>query len=1026
MAKKNDIKGITIEIGGKTTELTDALKGVDKQLKSTETDLKTVDRLLKLDPKNTELLAQKQKILNEDIDATKQKIEVLKKGKEAADEKMKDGTEESRKAFLHIQEEILNTEKRLKELEQSANKFTQAGEKMQSVGNKMSEIGQKGMALSGAITALGAGAAAAAESTRDYREDMARLDAAFASTGKTTESARNAYHDFYLILGESDCSVEAVNHLAELCNSQEEFSKWSDICAGISAKFGDSLPIEGLTEAANETAKVAQITGPLADAINWTAVNTDNWTKILGENSQAMKAYQKAIAEGESGEDAFNEALEKINTEQERSSLITQVLADTYRGAGEVFKSMNADVIASREAAEKWNSAMADLGAEVEPILTSIKTHTAELLKWFNDLDGGQKKILATTLAIVAAGPPLLIFMGNTITSIGTLSTALGKLNLEAATSGNVFKNLWAVIAAHPLGVSITAVVALTGGLTALEMTTNENIATMAKLSNESAKLSKETAEVIAATDNAENSISTQKETVDALIERLYELEGQDNKTTSAKEEMRSVIDQLNAIIPDLNLNIDSETGRLNMQRSVVQSLANDYINLAYAKAYSQQLQIAIQKKIDLEANNKSIGEQLNNIPSKGERGFLDNLLGTSENMSIALTKDFAKNIENINKLDGEISELSTKIAKYSTEASNNIDSVGNAAASAGRKATKSAGKAAKSSKKSTKKAVDEMKKAFDQELKTLKEDLSYGFISQQEYYKKLAEIRDYYLKKGSSDWWTYTKEIIKYEKDKAEEIKKTMQDVEEKIQSTTQNYVNQRKQLTEPFENALKDGSLYDTTVLIDGDKKIEMQSLNDWTDEIEKINKFNDKISKTSERLKGFFGDDTEGLNEILNIFRASPYGEGGKLLELINKADDKELKEYIEGFQKYNATAKSTAEASYSSEIAQLTEDYRKDIKGILDEIPDDFKNIGKAAGEYFAKGFTDEMFAVYDSIRKISQINLASLIHGGGSVSNNVSNNKTNNINVNVSDVGPVQSENQLIRRIANAIWLGGEF
>lgn len=1018
MAKKNDIKGITIEIGGETTELTDALKGVDKQLKSTETDLKTVDRLLKLDPKNTELLAQKQKILNEDIDATKQKLEVLKKGKEAADEKMKDGTEESRKAFLHIQEEILNTEKRLKELEQSANKFTQAGEKMQSVGNKMSEIGQKGMALSGAITALGAGAAAAAESTRDYREDMARLDAAFVSTGKTTESARNAYHDFYLILGESDRSVEAVNHLAELCNSQEELSKWSDICAGISAKFGDSLPIEGLTEAANETAKVAQITGPLADAINWTAVNTDNWTKILGENSQAMKAYQKAIAEGESGEDAFNEALEKINTEQERSSLITQALADTYRGAGEVFKSMNADVIASREAAEEWNSAMADLGAEVEPILTSIKTHTAELLKWFNDLDGGQKKILATTLAIVAAVPPLLIFMGNTITSIGTLSTALGDCKGKVA-------ELWAVMNAHKM-VSLTSILLTVGGAIALvRYESDEATKKISKLTEETSRLTKEADDLIYSTDRTEKSFDVEKDTVDELINRLYDLEEQDGKTTQTKQEMHNIVDRLNSLIPDLNLSLNDETGELNMQRGVVQGLANDFILLAKAKALSQQLQegykMENELKINLQENTDARNELVEPYVNGQKRvglGYLINLtrVSVSEDKS---EKELKKVQEHNKKLEDMSNELMAQIG-------GNIDDLGSKGEKVRSKAAKSADRAAKSSKKSTKKAVDEMKKAFDQELKTLKEDLSYGFISQQEYYKKLAEIRDYYLKKGSSDWWTYTKEIIKYEKDKAEEIKKTMQDVEEKIQSTTENYVNQRKQLTEPFENALKDGSLYDTTILIDGDKKIEMQSLNDWTDEIEKINKFNDKISKTSERLKGFFGDDTEGLNEILNTFRASPYGEGGKLLDLINKADDKELKEYIEGFQKYNATAKSTAEASYSSEIAQLTEDYRKDIKGILDEIPDDFKNIGKAAGEYFAKGFTDEMFAVYDSIRKISQINLASLIHGGGSVSNNVSNNKTNNINVNVSDVGPVQSENQLIRRIANAIWLGGEF
>lgn len=89
-----------------------------------------------------------------------------------------------------------------------------------------------------------------ADETREYREDMSKLDTAFSTTGHTQAEAQKAYEDFYAILGESDRSVEAVNHLAELTNSQEELSKWSTIAAGVTAKFGDSLPIEGLTEAA--------------------------------------------------------------------------------------------------------------------------------------------------------------------------------------------------------------------------------------------------------------------------------------------------------------------------------------------------------------------------------------------------------------------------------------------------------------------------------------------------------------------------------------------------------------------------------------------------------------------------------------------------------------------------------------------------------------------------------------------------------------------------------------------------------
>lgn len=89
-----------------------------------------------------------------------------------------------------------------------------------------------------------------ADATREYREDMAKLETAFTTSGHSAEAAKGVYSDFYKILGESDRSVEAANHLAELTSNEQELAQWSDIAAGVTAKFGDSLPIEGLTEAA--------------------------------------------------------------------------------------------------------------------------------------------------------------------------------------------------------------------------------------------------------------------------------------------------------------------------------------------------------------------------------------------------------------------------------------------------------------------------------------------------------------------------------------------------------------------------------------------------------------------------------------------------------------------------------------------------------------------------------------------------------------------------------------------------------
>ena len=1007
MPRKNDyIKGINIVIGGETSELTESLKKVDKQIKSTEDELKTVERLLKFDPKNTDLLAKKQQLLSSEIDTTKQKLESLKKAKTEADKVIKNGTADQLKAYAQLQDEIKKTEDKLKSLKTSASKFTEAGEKLTSVGNKMTEVGQKGMVLTGAISALGAGVAATAETTREYREDMSRLESAFVTAGKTTESAKKAYNDFYVILGESDRSVEAVNHLAKLCNSEQELADWSTICAGVSATFGDSLPIEGLTEAANETAKVGKVTGPLADALNWAGVS----------------------------EDAFNEKLEKCNSEQERSQLITGTLTTLYQEAAIKFKSMNADVIASREATQKWNDAIAQLGATVEPILTAIREKMAQLLTWFNQLNDGQKKLLAGVLAITAAGPPLLVFMGNTITSIGTLSKALGSCNGKVTA-------LFSMLKSPPAGLVIGSLAAIGVATYAYAAATDEAAQKTRELTKESRQLATETEDMQKSLDKTENSIAAESNTVNDLIDRLYSLEGQDNKTTKTKEEMHSIINQLNNLIPDLNLSLDDETGRLNIQRGVVQSLANDYINLAYAKAYSQQITELTNQRIKIEANNQDIEEQISKMESEKTRPSFS-LAGSRSGGAIrnndkvvkaaqinALNKAVTANNESISKINDRIGEYTNKIAEYTANigdgANKTKDYLGDLGFTAGNTANK-ASKAAKSASKSTKKEVDKMKEAFDDELKTLKEDLSYGFITQKDYYNKLAEMRDYYLKKGSSDWWTYTKEIIKYERDKADELKKVMSDVSKDIESTTENYLNQRKQLTESFENALKPDSLYDTTVLIYGDKKIEMNSLKNFKAENENTEKFFKRLEAQSARLKEAFGEDEDGLNDFLNTIRSSPYGEGGKLIDVIENADDEELKEAIKGYQALSAKVQSGAERSYSKELSQMSEDFNTEIKNILSGIPDEFKDVGKSAAEYFGKGFSEQMASVLESIKKIMSIDFGGFSPSmAGTTNNSVNNSRTNNFNVNVSNVGPQQDMTSLGRKIANAIWLGGE-
>lgn len=295
------------------------------------------------------------------------------------------------------------------------------------VGNALSNLANKLVETVGNIAAL-------ADETREYREDMAKLDTAFTTAGHSTETAQKAYDGFYKILGESDRSVEAVNHLAELTKNEEELAQWSTIAAGVTAKFGDSLPIEGLTEAANETAKVGQVTGPLADALNWAGIS----------------------------EDKFNEQLAKCNSEQERASLITNTLKGEYAAAAEEYNKLTANTQAARDATNNMEQAQAALGAAIEPVTTAWTNMKANALQWFVDV--GLPALQTGWQWIQDNLPAIAVIVGGLTAAWLAFGGAQTLLNAVQTAGIAIQTALNAVMNANSIGLVILAITALVAG----------------------------------------------------------------------------------------------------------------------------------------------------------------------------------------------------------------------------------------------------------------------------------------------------------------------------------------------------------------------------------------------------------------------------------------------------------------------------------------------------------------------------------------------------------------------------------
>lgn len=329
-----------------------------------------------------------------------------------------------------------------------------AGANMESFGDKM-----KGVLAGISVAAIAASINELVSVTNEFQEDMGKLSVAAQQNSVSTDAANGAYRDMVGILGETDQSVEAVNHLFALCgDNTQALSDWTNIASGVYATFGDSLPLEGLTEAANETAKVGQVTGPLADAINWASEAAVQQGVALSGNQAAVDAYNSALASGATQEDAFNAALAACSTEQERAQLITDTLNGVYAEAGDQYQQTNADVIAYRQSQSDLTEAMSSLGQTFMPIVTGL-TDVATML-----LSGVQPAVqwFVTNLPIIApvlAGIATTIGLLAVVLNASTIATAAQTVATNAAAAAQGLLN--AVMNANPIALIVVLIAGL-------------------------------------------------------------------------------------------------------------------------------------------------------------------------------------------------------------------------------------------------------------------------------------------------------------------------------------------------------------------------------------------------------------------------------------------------------------------------------------------------------------------------------------------------------------------------------------
>lgn len=223
-----------------------------------------------------------------------------------------------------------------------------------------------------AVTGLATGFLALDNVTEEYRIAQGKLNTAYEAAGYSAQTASTAYNEFYKILGDTDTATEASQLLSKLVQSEEDVTRWTRIAAGVSGTFGDSLPVEGLIEAANETARTGTVTGVLADALNWAAREGETFGVTMRANTKANESWNKAVQEAESAEDYFNLALQNCGSQAERNQLIMSTLAASYEGAADAFYRNNEQLVQARANQAAVNTVTAKLGSAAQMAKNSI------------------------------------------------------------------------------------------------------------------------------------------------------------------------------------------------------------------------------------------------------------------------------------------------------------------------------------------------------------------------------------------------------------------------------------------------------------------------------------------------------------------------------------------------------------------------------------------------------------------------------------------------------------------------------
>ncbi len=623
MAFSNETyKGITIEFKGKTDQLGASLRDIDKEARTVNSELSEINKGLKLDPKNVDLMSQKFSKANEAIEATKKRLEVLKEAHKQAEQQFNEG-KISEQQFRQLEAEIAKSENALKRFGNEAKAVSEKikNELSSAVDKLANDVKKTAAVTAGIITALG-GVTMSAANTADELNTLSKV------TGLSTEELQRFNYASSLI----DVSTETLqDSLKKLVRNMQTASSGTGDAYEAFKALGVTITDSAGQLRSNEEVfydvidalgRVENVTQRDAYAMNIFGKSAQDLNPLIIAGSDALKEYgdqaeRMGLVFDQNTLDKLNEANDKIDVAKQQLEGVKMLVgSELVESFDSLFGGVDKLLKAVQEAKEDGTlSEIADAVSVSLKFLIDILVSAARFIYKYKEA------VAAAVIAMVAFKTALDVakLIKATSTAFEVYSAVLKK---AAASQGA----LNTVMSACPY-IAVAAGIALITKAIIDMADASENdafyeyidsIKATAEENNEAVKSYNALKESMEGSHDARqktiSEIENQHAGYQKMIDRLYELDSQTKLTNEAQAEMKSIIEQLEQAIPNLNIELDAQTGHIKTQKDELREWIDASEDYKKAQAAMQAQTEAYSELFSLEASQKKLKNESNDI----------------------------------------------------------------------------------------------------------------------------------------------------------------------------------------------------------------------------------------------------------------------------------------------------------------------------------------------------------------------------------------------------------------------------